>query len=200
MLKRHTDEMARRQNIATMGVDLTPPASKLKVTPITGNDIFGSRAQALAPTFTPPIVDEGTSHPSPFAALPPPVTPLPHFVQSHSIEDDDFPPDPVEHANAPPEVLDPPDCYPSMEVPDADTDEDEPRGRNEAQGEDEPDLQRFLDWEYLKQGNYRPIHGTYQIRANNLVRQPTTSQNSSSQSVAPLHSSSVPSFPTIISK
>ena len=153
-LKKHVEEAARQRNIAMMGADPTPPAATLKVSPITGNNIFGSRAQASAPTFTPPIIDESTSYPDISMASPPPVTP---FLPQHSIDDNDFPPDPIEHAHDPPQVSDPPSYYPSMEMSDADADEDEDEteDKDEARGEGKPDFEMLLDSEYLEQGNYR---------------------------------------------
>ena len=71
-----------------------------------------------------------------------------HFIPPHSIEDDDFPPDPVEHPYDPPKVPEPPN-YPSMEAPDTDTDQED---EDEERVEDEPSLEEFMDWEYLNQG------------------------------------------------
>jgi len=135
----------------------------LKIRPITGNDIFG-------PTATLPTVDEDPESESDplMAASPPPVTSLPYFPPlSHSIEDDDFQPDPVEHALDPPQASDPPDCYPSMEISDSDGDEDEDDNKTEGEGEapgDGPDLEEFMDWEYLKQGNHDLQYTPYHIR------------------------------------
>lgn len=146
ILRKHTDEAARRQNVAGMGA-APAPATTLKVTPITGNDVFESRARPSVPTVTPPIFDNNSSHSDHFAASPPPAASLPHFLSPHSIDEDDFPPDPIQYVHDPPQVWDPPSHYPSMEASD-DEDKD-----GEVQDGDEPDLERFMDWEYLKQGN-----------------------------------------------
>lgn len=156
VLKKHADEVARRRNVAAMGGDPAPPATMLQIKPITGNDVFGSRARATAPTVIPPIVDESASHSDTFTPSPSPVTPPPHFIPSHSVGDNDFLPDPVEHVHdPPPEGPSFPDheYYPSMEMSDADALEDEGEGEGEdGVQDDEPDLESFMDWEYLKEG------------------------------------------------
>jgi len=152
VLKKHADEAARRQHVIAMGGDPTSPAVTLKVKPITGNDTFGSRARVPVSTVTPPTIDEDLPDSNLFmGASPPPVTLPQHFISPHPIEDNDFPPDPIEYDHDPPEVSDPPDFYPSMET-DADEDEDETEGEGEAPN-NEPNLEEFMDWEYLKQGN-----------------------------------------------
>ena len=175
-LKKHADEAARRQHIATMGIDPAPPVARLKVTPITGNDVFESQAQASVSTVTPPIIDEGVSHTGPFTTLPPSVAPLPHFIPPYFIDDDDFQPDPAEHSHDPPQGSDPPDCYPSMEMTEVDepevngedepedNGEDKPEDNSGVQGEEELDLERFMDWEYLKQGDSHCLRGPYHVR------------------------------------
>jgi hypothetical protein len=157
-LKKHTDEAARQQNIAAMGLDPTP-ATTLKIAPITGNDVFESRARPLAPTVTPPMFDDNTSHSNNFAASPPLAASLPHFLSPHSINEDDFLPDPVQYVHDPPQVWDPPGHYPSMETSDGE-DKD-----GEVQDGDEPDLEGFMDWEYLKQGNPCLLHRSYHVRS-----------------------------------
>ena len=107
------------------------------------------------------VEDEDISNSDPFTAASPPLVTLPrHFVSPHSIDDDDFPPDPVEHVLDPPQVSDPLDHYPSVEMSDADEGEDESESEDEALS-DKPDLEEFMDWEYLKQGKdclFIPYH------------------------------------------
>ena len=153
VLKKHAAEAKRRQHVIVMGGDPTSPAVTLKVKPITGNDTFGSRAQVPAPTVTLLTFDEDTSDSNLGITPPPPSVPPPrHFISPHSIKDDDFPPDPVEHDHDPPQFSDPPNCYPSMETSDSDEDEDKAEHEGEVP-DNEPDLEEFMDWEYLKQGN-----------------------------------------------
>lgn len=157
-LKKHAEEAKRRQHIATLGGDvLNPPVATLKVTPITGNDIFGSHTHIPPPTVMQPPVDEDASNPDLLAtASPPPAASLPHFLPSHPIEDNDFQPDPIEDMHDPPQVSDPPDCYPSMGTDDTDDDEDEDGDGAEDKREapdGSPDLEDYMDWEYLRQGN-----------------------------------------------
>lgn len=168
-LKKHAEEAARKQSIIAMGGDSTTPAATLRVLPITGNDIFASKASAPAPTLP---VDDSTPCPDISMGSPPPVPP-PYPIPRHSIADDDFPPDVVEHPHNP-QVPEPPD-YPSMEmsdVEDSSETEDEDQGRVEG----EPNLNDFMDWEYLKQGKYcllcrlRCIVGLRCISAGNLTK------------------------------
>ena len=139
-LKAHAEEAERRRSIISMGRDPNTPAATLRVVPITGNDIFESRA--LAPS--PPVDDRGASIPNDLSSFPTPN----NFIAPHPIEDDDFPPDPIDHLNDPPQVPESPD-YPSMEAPDIDTDEDE---EDKERVQDKPNLEEFMDWEYLQQG------------------------------------------------
>ena len=149
-LKEHAEEAERQKNIIAMGGDPTTPATTLKVAPITGNDIFGPRLSA--PTPVPPVDDGGTS-PDTFVGSPPYTASPPHFP-SHSIDDDDFPPDPVEHPHDPPQVPEPPN-YPSMQMSDEDDDQDESGTEDQSETQGGPNLEEFMDWEYLRQG--RPL-------------------------------------------
>jgi len=149
VLKKHADEAARQRHIAGMGGDL-PPATTLKVTPITGNETFGSHTRVSGPTVT---IDEDTSQPDFFTPVSPTlVASLPHSLPLHFVEDDDFSPDPVKHIHDPPQVSEPADCYPSMEMSDADTDDDEDKAKGKGV-QDEPDLEAFMDEGYLRQVN-----------------------------------------------
>ena len=110
-----------------------PPTTMLtRIPPITSNDIFGSNL----PFSTPPAVDEGVSNADLYMNSPP-ATPLPHFI-----EDDDFPPDSTKDVPEPPQDPSPTDKYPSLHEPE---DDDMDQG--------EPDLEKFMDWEYIKQGH-----------------------------------------------
>lgn len=154
-LKAHAEEAERRSNIITMGGDPTTimPATTLSVAPITGNDIFESRA--LKPTPTLPTNGGDTSGLDDFLCPPTPVTSLPHLVPPYSIEDDDFPPDPFEHPHDPPKVPEYPD-YPSMGTLDSDMDQDEGGIEDQDAAEGLPNLEEFMDLEYLKQGTSPP--------------------------------------------
>ena len=154
-MKRHTNEAARRQNIAAMGIDPAPPAATLRITPITGNDIFGSRTQASAPTVTPPIIDEDIGRSDNFTTPSRSAAPLPRSIPQYSIPDNDFPPDSTRHEHNPPQFSDPPNCYPSMEASNTeeDGDEDKTEDRGHVQGDDEPHPEGFMDLEYLGQGS-----------------------------------------------
>ena len=157
-LKKHAEEAARKQSIIAMGGDPSTPAATLKVLPITGNDIFVS--QASAPTSI-PLVDDGTPCPDISMGSPPPVASLSCSVPPRFIADDDFPPDVVEHSRDPPE---PPD-YPSMEMSDV---EDNSENEDQDQGS-EPNLNDFMDLEYLKQGKPCLLRRSHCIRAENFV-------------------------------
>jgi hypothetical protein len=111
VLRKHTDEAARRQNVAGMGAN-PAPATTLKITPITGNNISESRARSLVPTVTPLIFDNDSSHSDHFAASPPPAASLPHFLSPHSINEDDFPPDPIQYVHDPARFGTPPQSLP----------------------------------------------------------------------------------------
>ena len=145
-LKKHAEEATKKQSITTMGRNPAIPATKLRIKPITGNDIF--LPQALPPTPAPPV-DEGTSCPNTSVGSYPSVTSPPLPIPSHSIEDNDFPPDDVERLHNPPQVPEPPN-YPSMETSDADEDSSETEDQGEIR--DELNLNEFLDDEYLEQG------------------------------------------------
>jgi len=134
-----------------MGGDPTTPAATLKIPPITGNDIFASRASLPTPA------NEGTPSPSIFSGSLPPVASPSHFLPPHPIEDDDFPPDLAEDQHDPPEVPQLPDYYPSME--DAEENRDDSETENE--GEAELNLEDFMDWEYLKQGRPCLLHKSH---------------------------------------
>ena len=147
----HAEEAKRKQSILAMGGDPTVATATLMVPPITGNDIF-RRASASSR-----VDNEDALSPDISMGSPPPVSLPPHLVSPHFIEDDDFPPDTVEYPHEPPQAPDPHD-YPSMEVSDADEDDSEPESDSgtEDQGgvQSEPNLDEFMDWEYLKQGKF----------------------------------------------
>lgn len=148
----HAEEAKRKQSILAMGGDPTVATATLMVPPITGNDIF-RRASAS----TSRVDNEDALSPDISMGSPAPVSLPPHLVSPHFIEDDDFPPDTVEYPHEPPQAPDPHD-YPSMEVSDADEDDSEPESDSgtEDQGgvQSEPNLDEFMDWEYLKQGKF----------------------------------------------
>ena len=81
-----------------------------------------------------------------------------------------------------------------MEMSDAeDSSETEDEGQDgnatEDQGrvEGEPNLDDFMDWEYLKQGKYYLLCRLHCVRAENSVFQPATSRNTISRSVEHSH-------------
>jgi len=124
-LQRHLAEVERKQYIAAMGRNPTPPPSSLTIRPITGNDIFGTRrAPAQAPVPVPTPVNEDQDTPDNLTSLPtdpcPPLATsrLPRFIPPHSIDDDDFPPGTEEQPNESPQVPDSV-AYPSMEASDS---------------------------------------------------------------------------------
>ncbi|KAF9643930.1 hypothetical protein BDM02DRAFT_3122709 [Thelephora ganbajun] len=92
-LKRHAEEVARQRS-GFADPTIISSTVRLRAKPITGDDIFGP--QASAPTPAPPVDDEAF-YPKVSVSPPPSATSLPHVIPPHSIEGDDFPPDPVEH-------------------------------------------------------------------------------------------------------
>ncbi|KAF9643934.1 hypothetical protein BDM02DRAFT_1275385 [Thelephora ganbajun] len=126
-LKRHAEEVARQQS-GFADPTIISSTVRLRVKPITGDDIFGP--QASAPTPAPPV-DNGTFYPEISAGPPLPVASPPYFIPLHSIEDDDFPLDPVEHPRPPSRLPD----YPSIETSDVDEHygeaEEQDKGRTE---------------------------------------------------------------------
>jgi hypothetical protein len=157
-LKKHAEEATKKQSITAMGRNPTTPATKLRIRPITGNDIFSP--QASPPVLVPPP-DEGTSFPDTFTGSPPPVTSLLPPIAPYSIQDNDFPPDDVRNFDEPPQAPKSPD-YPLMETSDTDEDGSETRDQGESGTEDrgtiqdELGLDGLLDEEYLKQGRSSP--------------------------------------------
>jgi len=145
-LKKHAEEAAKKQSIATMGRNLTAPATELRIKPITGDDIFPPHVSA--PTTTPPA-DEGALCPNASAGPSPPITSPPPLVLPRFIEDNDFPPDDVGHLHDPSQVPEPP-SYPSMEM--SDTDEDSSETEDQGKTQNESNLNESMDEEYLKQG------------------------------------------------
>jgi len=151
---KHTEELMRRQHIIAMGGNpsIPPTTTSSTIPPITGNDIFGPNTSFDMPS----VVGEGTSN-TDFYMDSPPVVSVPHFI-----EDDDFPPDSTEGAPEPPQTPAPVNEYPSLYDPE---DENISQTESESESEDtdqgEPDLERFMDWEYIKQGDL-----TWLFRAN----------------------------------
>jgi len=148
-LAKHTEEAARQKNIITMGGDPTSPVTTApgSIPPITGNDIFESRVVYE----TPSVVDEGISNTVPYTNSLPATSLPPYFT-----EDEDFPPGPVEGTPKPPQGPTPVDEYPSLYVPeddDGDGSEDDDKDNNGNTDDGMPDLEKFMDWEYIKQGN-----------------------------------------------
>lgn len=151
-LREHTKETARRQAIISLGGNPTPPATtRLSgMAPITGNDIFEPRLKSpdtsLAIDGDP---SDGNLHKN---SLPP--TSSPHFTLPCFVEDEDFPPNPTEDMPRSPQGPTPTNEYPSLHDP-----ED-----SEKEGdENEPDLEKFLDWEYIKQSRPPVFVQFYQV-------------------------------------
>jgi len=146
-LAKHTEELMRRQNIIAMGGDpsIPPTTTSSAIPPITGNDVFGP---STSPDTPPPVVGEGTSDTDFYMDSSPAVS-LPHFI-----EDDDFPPDSTEDAPEPPQTPAPVNEYPSLYDPeDENIDQTESESESEGTDQGEPDLEGFMDWEYIKQGD-----------------------------------------------
>ena len=151
-LEKHAREAARLERVRAMGGDPTAPDIPLMVKPITGNDIFRPQTPSLATVLQ--AEDDGFHSDIPTNSSTPPHS-LPHFMLSHSIEDDDFPvdftePDSIEHPPLPPQPPEFPE-YPSVETSDLDEDE------SEGQVQHETNLDEFMDLEFLQQGEYRTL-------------------------------------------
>ena len=151
-LKKHADETARRQSILAMGGNPDIRNVPLRIKPITGNDIFPPQAPAPAPP-----TDDNAFDTEAFVDSPPQPPPLPRVIPSHSINDNDFPPDIADSSNTPPPASKFPE-YPLVEMSDGEEDENETgdqgkHGTEEAQREAR--LDEFMDFEYLKQGESR---------------------------------------------
>jgi len=134
-----------------MGKDPNIPDLPLGMKPITGNDIFPPRPPS--PTPTPPVLENALDAELPVD--PPSQTPLllrsiPHYF----IDDDDFPPDTTESSQQPSQ--DPGFSKYSTELSDEGEDdeetEDQNRGETKEQAQCEPNLEEFMDFEFLKQG------------------------------------------------
>lgn len=175
-LKKHADEVARRQHILAMGGDPAIIDFPLMVKPITGNDIFKPEAPVPAP-----LVGDDAFCPNVPVDSPPPTSSLPHLIPPHSVEDNDFPPDEMEpdtikYPCTPPHSSEF-SYYPSMETPDANEDDSEEQVQCEA------NLDEFMDAGFLEQGEYCSLRGFCCVHVYNPMQQPTTSRDSSLQSV-----------------
>jgi hypothetical protein len=148
-LKKHANETARRQSILAMGGNPNVRNVPLRIIPITGNDIFPPQAPAPAPPA------DDMSNTEPFVNPPPQSPSLPRVIPSHSIEDDDFPPDTANPSNSPPPDAEFPK-YPSFETSDEDEDVSETGDQDEhgtkEQAQCEENLDEFMDFEFLNQG------------------------------------------------
>ena len=128
-----------------------PQDVRIKLKPITGNDIFLPPAPPTQ--ISPPSVTNNAGDPD-ISTTPPPQPPsLPRPIPTHLIEDEDFPPDTVGPPCKPPSTPEP-SAYPTMEVSDTSDESDGEAEDQEEQTRYNTDLADSIDVEFLKQGKH----------------------------------------------